>query len=79
MPETISCNHPYLEENRGITPGATAVRLSLCMTQEEADALLHVLLHVAPSHSVTGEMVERILMKVADLRREFARPGEKTL
>lgn len=77
MPELLTCNHPYSEENRGITPGARAVRLPLCMTQEEADALLHVLLHVAPSQIATGEVVERLLMRVADLRREFARPGEK--
>ena len=75
MPETVSCNHLTYEETRGVALGATgANRLNLTITQEEADALLHVLLHVAPSAHADGELVERLLCKVADLRRELIRP-----
>ena len=75
MPDTITCNHSFaFEETRGKTPGQTAANpLSLCITPEEADALLHVLLHVAPSALANGEMVERLLLKVADLRRDSSR------
>jgi len=65
---------PCIEETKGITPGGR--RLALCMTQEEADALLHLLLHAAPSPQVPGEMTERLLIRVAEVQREFARGPE---
>jgi hypothetical protein len=46
------------------------------MTQEEADALLHLLLHAPPSPQVPGEMTEQLLVRVAEVQREFVRdPG----
>ena len=65
---------PCLEETNEITPGVR--QLALCMTQEEADALLHLLLHAAPSPQVPGEMTERLLIRVAEVQREFARGPE---
>ena len=65
---------PCMEEAKEITPGVR--RLALCMTQEEADALLHLLLHAPPSPQVPGEMTEHLLVRVAEVQREFARGPE---
>jgi hypothetical protein len=65
---------PCMEEAKGITSGIR--RIALCMTQEEADALLHLLLHAPPSPQVPGEITEHLLVQVAEVQREFARdPG----
>jgi hypothetical protein len=51
----------------------SARRVALWITQEEADAVMSVLLHAPPSDEVPGEMAERLLCRVADLQRQFSR------
>ncbi len=48
-------------------------RLGLQLSQEQADALLHVLLNTAPSDDVSEEMMESLLCQTAEMQREFAR------
>jgi hypothetical protein len=48
-------------------------RLALRVSQEEADALLHILLNAPPSKEVSEEMMESLLYRVAGVQREFAR------
>ena len=48
-------------------------RLALRISQEEADALLHILLNVPPSEEVNDEMMDSLLCRTAEVQREFSR------
>ena len=44
-------------------------RAALWMTPEEADAFLNVLITAVPSEAVPAQVTERLLCRVADVRR----------
>lgn len=48
-------------------------RLAFRITQEEADALLHILLNSPSSEEVNEEMMEALLCRTAEIQREFVR------
>jgi hypothetical protein len=51
----------------------SARRVALWITEEEADAVMSVLLQAPPSDEAPGEVTERLLHRVADVQRQFAR------
>ena len=52
-----------------MTESSPRRRAALWMTPEEADAFLNVLMTAPPSEAVPAPMAERLLCRVADVRR----------
>ena len=52
---------------------AAARRVALWMDEAEADAFLTLLLHAPSTTGVPGEVADRLLCRIADAQREFAR------
>jgi hypothetical protein len=52
-------------------------RIAVWMTQEEADAVLNILLQAPPSPEVPDDVAERLLVRVADVQRAFCREERK--
>ena len=57
---------------------AAARCVALWITQEEADALLSVLLEAAPSPAASGDVVDRLLCRVAEVQRTLYQAGALT-
>jgi hypothetical protein len=52
-------------------------RVALWVNQEEADAVMSVLLEAPPSVEVPGELTELLLRRIAEVQRQFAREAAR--
>lgn len=65
-------------EREGAIQETNAPRVALWMTQEEADAMMSVLLSAPPIPIVSDALTERLLCRVADAQRALDRASRAT-